>query len=259
MKTIQDLLDIMVTLRDPDQGCPWDRQQTMQSIIPYTLEEIYELVDAVERNNPEDIVDELGDLLFHIVFYSRMATEAGAFDFADVVNGVCEKLVRRHPHVFAGQQVETAGEVKRNWRKMKREERAGDYLGAIARALPALQRAEKLQQRAAQAGFDWNDPEPALAKVEEECDELKQVMSGSQDPARLQAELGDILFATVNLARHLKINPETALREADNRFEQRFRFIQARLEEAGEDLDSASLERMDELWEEAKRSEAAAV
>ena len=258
MKTIQDLLNIMAALRDPEQGCPWDRQQTPASIVPYTLEEIYELVDAVERNQPAEIMDELGDLLFHIVFYARMAAEAGSFDFADVVNGVCEKLTRRHPHVFAGQQAATADEVRRNWKQMKREERGGDCLGVIVRALPALQRAEKLQQRAAEVGFDWNDPTPALAKVEEELDELKQVMSGSQDRARLQAELGDVLFATVNLARHLRVNPETALREADNRFERRFRFIQARLEEAGEDLASASLERMDELWEEAKRSESAA-
>ena len=253
MKPIQELVDIMAALRDPETGCPWDRQQTMETIIPYTLEEVYELVDAIERNSMEDTMDELGDLLFHIIFYSRMAAESGAFHFSDVASGVCEKLTRRHPHVFAGQQVDTVEEVKRNWERMKREENSGDYLGNIAGAFPALQRAEKLQARAAQAGFDWDDPAPALAKVEEEVNELEQAMAESQPRARLQSELGDVLFAAVNLARHLNISPETALREANNRFEQRFRFIQTKLEEAGEDLESASLERMDELWEEAKQ------
>lgn len=253
MKPIQELIGIVAALRDPETGCPWDRQQTMETIIPYTLEEIYELVDAIERDSMEDIMDELGDLLFHIIFYSHMAAEAGSFEFTDVVSGVCEKLVRRHPHVFAGQRVDTVEDVKRNWAKMKREENAGDYLGNIARALPALQRAEKLQKRAARAGFDWDDPAPVLAKLEEEVNELKQDMAASEERSRLQSELGDVLFAAVNLARHLQVNPETALREANNKFEQRFRFIQTRLEEAGEDLESASLERMDELWEEAKR------
>lgn len=252
MKPIQELIGIVAALRDPETGCPWDMQQTMETIIPYTLEEIYELVDAIERNSMEDIMDELGDLLFHIILYSQMAAEAGSFEFTDVVSGVCEKLVRRHPHVFAGQRVDTVEEVKRNWGKMKREENAGDYLGNIARALPALQRAEKLQKRAARAGFDWDDPAPVLAKVEEEINELKQDMADSEERSRLQSELGDVLFAAVNLARHLQVNPETALREANNKFEQRFRFIQTRLEEEGEDLESASLERMDELWEEAK-------
>lgn len=255
MKELQELIGIMAALRDPETGCPWDRQQTMETIIPYTLEEIYELVDAIERNSMEDIRDELGDLLFHIIFYSHMAAEAGSFEFTDVVSGVCEKLVRRHPHVFAGQRVDTVEEVKRNWEKMKREESSGDYLGNIARALPALQRAEKLQKRAARAGFDWDDPAPVLAKVEEEINELKQGMSDSEERSRLQSELGDVLFATVNLARHLQVNPETALRGANERFEQRFRFIQARLEEEGEDLETAPMERMDELWEEAKSGE----
>ena len=224
----------------------------MESIIPYTLEEIYELVDAIEQNKTEEIREELGDLLFHIIFYSQMASEAGSFDFAGVVSAVCEKLERRHPHVFAGQQLDTVEEVKSNWRKMKREERGGDYLGSVARALPAMLRAEKLQKRAAQAGFDWDDRAPVLAKVEEEIGELKQAMVRPEERARLQGELGDVLFAVINLARHLEINPETALREANNKFEQRFRFIQTRLEESGEDLETASLERMDELWEMAK-------
>ena len=253
MKAIQELISIMAALRDPETGCPWDRQQTMETIIPYTLEEVYELVDAIERNSMEATRDELGDLLFHVIFYARMAEESGSSDFTDVASGVCEKLVRRHPHVFAGQQVDTVEEVKRNWEKMKREENRGDYLGNIARALPALQRAEKLQKRAAQAGFDWQDPAPVLAKLEEEINELKQELAASRERVRLQAELGDVLFAAINLARHLQVSPETALREANNRFEQRFRYIQTTLEEAGEDLESVSPERMDELWEEAKK------
>lgn len=251
MKPVQELIDIMAALRDPDTGCPWDREQTMESIIPYTLEEVYELVDAIERNSMEDVRDELGDLLFQVIFYSHMAAESCSFDFTDVVSGVCEKLKRRHPHVFAGRRADTVEAVKRNWDRIKREE-SGGYLGDIARALPAMRRAEKLQKRAARAGFDWDRPAPVMAKVEEEIRELGQEMSGAQERSRLQSELGDVLFAVVNLARHLELSPETALREANKRFEQRFRFIQTKLEEAGEDLETASLERMEELWEEAK-------
>ena len=253
MKSIQELVDIMSALRDPETGCPWDRQQTMESIIPYTLEEIYELVDALERNNMEDVRDELGDLLFHVIFYSQMASESGSFGFADVIAGVCDKLKRRHPHVFSGQQVDTIEDVKSNWEKIKREERAGDYLDNIAKALPAMLRAEKLQKRAAQVGFDWDKPAPVLAKVEEEVSELKQAMDQPQHHARLQDEVGDLFFAAINLARHLDINPETALRKANNKFEQRFRFIQTTLEEEGHDLETASMEKMEELWDQAKR------
>ena len=252
MNPLQELINIMSALRDPDTGCPWDREQTMESIIPYTLEEVYELVDAIERRSMDDVRDELGDLLFHVIFYARLAAETGAFDFAGVAAAVCEKLKRRHPHVFAGQRVDTAEEVKRNWEQIKREENGGDYLGTIAQALPATLRAEKLQKRAARVGFDWHEPGPVLAKLEEEIDELKQAMTDAQGPDRLQAELGDVLFAAVNLARHLEISPETALRAANTRFEQRFRYIQSSLEAAGEDLDHASLERMEALWEEAK-------
>jgi len=262
LQAMQELINIMAALRDPDTGCPWDREQTLQSIIPYTLEEVYELVDAIEQGSMEEVRDELGDLLFHIVFYAHLAAETGAFDLADVAGGVCKKLKRRHPHVFAGQQVASAEEVKRNWEQLKQEENrarqsgnhSANYLGNIARALPATRRAEKLQKRAATVGFDWAEPGPVLAKLEEEIGELKQAMVEAQETARLQAELGDVLFATINLARHLKLSPETALRAANTRFEQRFYYIQATLEAAGEDLDSASLARMGELWQEAKKA-----
>lgn len=255
MNPLRELINIMAALRDPDTGCPWDRKQTMESIIPCTLEEVYELVDAIERHSMDDIRDELGDLLFHVVFYAHLAAETGAFDFASVAAGVCEKLKRRHPHVFAGQRVDTVEEVNRNWEQIKREENGGDYLGTIARTLPATLRAEKLQKRAARGGFDWHEPGPALAKLEEEVNELKQAMTEAQGADRLQAELGDVLFAAVNLARHLDVSPETALRAANTRFEQRFRYIQSSLDAVGEDLEHASRERMETLWEEAKRLE----
>ena len=260
LQAMQELINIMAALRDPDTGCPWDREQTLQSIVPHTLEEVYELVDAIEHGSMEDLRDELGDLLFHVVFYAHLAAEAGAFDFAEVAAGVCAKLRRRHPHVFAGQQVASSAEVQRNWEQLKREEngarQSGMYLDNIARALPAALRAEKLQKRAATVGFDWAESGPVLARLEEEIGELKQAMVEAQGSARLQAELGDVLFATVNLARHLELSSETALRAANTRFEQRFHYIQATLEAAGEDLDSASLERMEELWEAAKQAEA---
>ena len=258
MSAIQELVNIMKALRDPDSGCPWDRQQTMSSIVPHSLEEVYELVDAIERSSQEDIKDELGDLLFHIVFYSQMASEAGSFDFEDVVSSVCEKLKRRHPHVFAGQRIDTTEELRNNWEQIKQEERRtknrqGDgYLDNIAVALPAMLRSVKLQEHAALVGFDWNDPAPVMAKIEEEVDEVKQAMAEPQHRSRLQDELGDLLFATINLARHMGISPEMALRGTNNRFVQRFRYIQKALEAEGQDLATASADKMEELWEQAK-------
>ena len=262
MKSMQELLDIMKALRDPDTGCPWDKEQTMTSIIPHSLEEVYELVDAIERNSAEEIKDELGDLLFHIVFYSQMASEAGYFDFEDVVAAVCEKLKRRHPHVFADRQINTSEELRSAWEEIKRAERMTknrqdhSHLDNIGEALPAMLRAVKLQKRAAMVGFDWDEPAPVMGKIEEEVNEIKQAMDESHHRhyhSRLQGELGDLFFAVINLARHLDINPEVALRETNRKFQRRFRFIEEALKSQGRDMTSATLDEMEELWEQAKK------
>ncbi len=251
----------MSALRDPNTGCPWDRQQTMKSIVPHSLEEIYELIDAVERDAMDEVRDELGDLLFHVAFYSQLAAEAGCFDFEDVAAGVCEKLQRRHPHVFAGRRLSTQEELSASWEKIKQEERRkkngdadDDYLDHIATALPAVLRALKLQKHAARAGLDWRDAAPVAAKVEEELGELKQAMAAPRAQARVREELGDLLFAVVNLARHLGVDAETALREANRKFEQRFRFVRGALAAAGRDPVAASAAEMEELWEQAKQA-----
>ena len=255
---LQRLLDIMVTLRDPERGCPWDREQTMASLVPHTLEEAYEVADAVAHGDEAAIRDELGDLLFQVVFYSRIAEEAGAFDFAAVAAAIADKLVRRHPHVFGEARIETSAAQARAWedhKQREREARAGGRpagtLDDVPLALPALTRAVKLQRRAARAGFDWREPEQVMAKVEEELGELRDELPGA-DRQRLEHELGDLLLATTNLARHLGINPETALRGANRRFEQRFRYMETRLAARGRDMAGCSPDELEALWEEAK-------
>lgn len=252
---IERLLEIMARLRDPGRGCPWDLQQDFRSIAPHTLEEAYEVADAIERDDLDKLRDELGDLLFQVAFHAQLASERNLFQFDDVVEAICGKLTRRHPHVFGDAVVADAGEQTAAWERMKREERTarGD-VGALAdvpMALPAMTRARKLGARAAQAGFDWPDAAGPRAKVDEELAELDAVRD-ARDPAAREAELGDLLFSVVNLARHLEVDPETALRGANRRFTRRFRHVELELERLGQPLCGATPELLDRLWIEAK-------
>jgi ATP diphosphatase len=252
---IERLLAIMDRLRDPERGCPWDLKQDFGSIAPHTLEEAYEVADAIERGDLPSLRDELGDLLFQVAFHARLASEQAAFTFDDVVEAICDKLTRRHPHVFGDAVVTDAGEQTRVWERMKREERAArGEVGALADvpvALPALTRAQKLGARAAAAGFDWPDAAGPRAKIDEELAELDRAM-GSSDPGPREAELGDLLFSVVNLARHLDINPEMALRRANDRFARRYRHVELELARLGEAAGSASPRLLDRLWAAAK-------
>lgn len=259
MTPIEQLLSIMARLRDPNNGCPWDIQQNFHSIAPYTIEEAYEVADAIERNELGELPGELGDLLLQVVFHSQMAKEQGLFEFNDVVASINEKMIRRHPHVFAEKAFSSEAEVHANWEseKLKERQRKGveesSILDSVTLGLPALQRAAKLQKKAAKVGFDWPEPEPIFHKIQEEIDEVKEELAAPQinQPA-LEAEVGDLLFAVVNLARHHKIDPEQALRGANQKFCRRFAYIEKVLAEQGVELDQATLEQMDALWEQAK-------
>ncbi len=254
---IDRLLEIMVRLRDPVAGCPWDLQQDFRSIAPHTLEEAYEVADAIERGDLQALRDELGDLLFQVAFHAQLASERGAFAFDDVVDAICDKLTRRHPHVFAGVPVAGAAEQSRVWETLKAEERKalGQGNGALAgipMALPALSRARKLGRRAADAGFDWPDANGPRAKIDEELAELDRVIDEGSNAGRLEAELGDLLFSVVNLARHLDIDPEAALRRANVRFERRYAHLEQALAARGIDPGTAGHEVLDQLWVAAK-------
>lgn len=258
MEQIKRLLNVMARLRDPESGCPWDRAQNFASLVPYTLEEAYEVADSVAREDPEELKGELGDLLFQVVFYARIAEESGLFAFEDVVAVMTEKLVRRHPHVFGDTSYADIAEQSAAWERIKAEERGGGAVGVlegVPQALPALMRAIKLQRRAARVGFDWSDIEQVFDKVLEEIDEIYEAIEIHATTERVAAEVGDLLFACVNLARHLNVDPETALRGASSRFEKRFRHIENRLAKADRTPQEASLEEMDELWEQAKIGE----
>ncbi|HKY00192.1 MAG TPA: nucleoside triphosphate pyrophosphohydrolase [Steroidobacteraceae bacterium] len=252
---IERLLAIMSRLRDPERGCPWDLQQDFRSIAPHTLEEAYEVADAIERDDLGKLRDELGDLLFQVAFHARLAQEQGAFAFDDVVDAISDKLTRRHPHVFGDATVAGAVEQTAAWERMKREERAarGDAgaLADIPAALPALTRARKLGARASQAGFDWPSAAGPRAKVSEELAELDASLA-SGDAAAREAELGDLLFSIVNLARHLDLDPESALRRANERFARRYRHVERELERLGQPATDASPELLDRLWVAAK-------
>lgn len=252
---IERLLEIMARLRDPAHGCPWDLEQDFGSIAPHTIEEAYEVVDAVERADLPALRDELGDLLFQVAFHARLAGEKGAFAFDDVVDAICDKLVRRHPHVFGNSVVADATEQTRAWERMKQEERAArGQAGALAGVpigLPALTRARKLGARAADAGFDWPDAAGPRAKVDEELAELDRA-AAMGEPAALEAELGDLLFSVVNLARHLQVDPEGALRRANERFVRRYQHVELELTRLGQSAAGASTELLDRLWTAAK-------
>mgnify|MGYP001070471873 FL=1 len=257
MAAIDRLLQIMSTLRDPQRGCPWDLQQSFATIAPYTIEEAYEVADAIERNDLQALRDELGDLLFQVVFHAQMAKECGAFQFDDVVTAICDKMERRHPHVFGDARIDSAEAQTVAWEAQKRRERAAkgaSVLADVPVALPALTRANKLGKRAAQVGFEWPDVNGAVAKLEEEIRELKDEIASSADRRALADELGDVLFCMVNVCRYLDIDPEAALRSANAKFERRFGYVEQRLREQGRTPEEASLEEMDRLWDEGKAS-----
>ena len=261
-RDIVRLLDIMAELRHPETGCSWDLAQNLASLVPYTIEEAYEVADAVQRGDREDLRDELGDLLLQVVFQARIAEEEGSFDFGGVVEAITSKLIRRHPHIFGERRDLTPAEVKTIWSKIKAEEKAArrvraehggragpGLLAAVDAGIPALPRAVKLQAKASEVGFDWNDPRAVIAKIREECEEIEAVLD---DHDALAGEIGDLLFAVTNLARHARVDPETALRTANRKFERRFGFIETALAERGVALKDADLASMESLWNAAK-------
>lgn len=270
MYQLDDLLHLMARLRDPRHGCPWDLRQDYASIVPYTLEEAYEVADAIAKRDFPQLRDELGDLLFQVVYYSQLGREDGHFDFAQVVDGITRKLVRRHPHVFPDGDLHgpldlprlDEATIKRRWEEIKAEERAEkaavpeqlSLLDDVPAALPALSRAAKLQKRAANVGFDWADATPVVAKIQEELDEVREAMANGQ-AAQVAEEVGDLLFVMVNLARHLQVDAEDALRQANAKFERRFRYIEEALKAQGRTPQEASLEEMDAFWDAAKVEE----
>jgi len=255
MSTIDKLLEVMARLRDPQHGCPWDQKQTFATIAPYTIEEAYEVADAVARADLDELKGELGDLLFQVVFHSQMATESNSFDFDDVVAGITDKMVRRHPHIFGTAEQRAAGPQEGSWEAIKAQERSdqGDdsALAGVATALPALKRAQKLGKRASSVDFDWPDRVGVRAKIREELDELEQAV-GTRNQADIEEEFGDLLFAVVNLARHLDVDPENALTVANHKFERRFRDMERAVIASGDVLQGQSLESLDKAWRAAK-------
>jgi ATP diphosphatase len=263
-RDIGRLLDIMAALRTPKTGCPWDLAQDFSTIAPYTLEEAYEVADAIARGELADLRDELGDLLLQVVFHARMAQEQGAFDFGDVVQSITEKLIRRHPHVFGDERRHTPQAVEGLWERIKAQEKAArnggnageNALSGVPVALPALTRALKLQAKASKVGFDWNDPRAVLHKIREEADEIEAELDRDEfDAAASAAEVGDLLFAAVNLARHLRADPEAVLRQTNRKFERRFAAIERALAARGKTPAQSTLAEMDALWDEAKAAE----
>ena len=257
--TIEKLVEIMAALRNPDGGCPWDLEQTFATIAPYTIEEAYEVADAIERGSVDELCDELGDLLLQVVYHARMAEEAGAFDFADVVDGICDKMIRRHPHVFGQETMADSREQTESWEALKRQERAAKpgadrVLGGLPVGLPGLTRAVKLTRRASRVGFDWPGLAGVRAKVGEELGELDDAIADEDGEARA-VEMGDVLLAIANLCRHLELDPESCLRKANLRFERRFARVEDGVRQSGGDWEDFELDELDRFWVAAKREE----
>jgi ATP diphosphatase len=264
LSNIEKLTGIMALLRDPEHGCPWDREQSFETIVPHTLEEAYEVAETIETGQISELCGELGDLLFQVVFYARLAEEQNLFDFSQVVDGIVDKLIRRHPHVFGDEKIANASAQTRAWESHKARERAdmgGDAgtLAGVANALPALTRAVKLQKRAAQVGFDWPSVAPVFDKVLEELDEVKQEIvlekTVEDNHKRIEEEIGDLLFACTNLARHSRVNPETALRRSNRKFEKRFSQMETIAAEKSLVLEDLDIERWELLWDQVKTKE----
>jgi len=258
------LLDIMARLRDPDNGCPWDLEQTFATIAPHTIEEAYEVVEAIEENDMAELKSELGDLMFQVVFYAQMASENGDFDFHDVVGAISDKMITRHPHVFGDKSIKTADAQTIAWEETKAAEREAkakksegplSALDGVAKTLPALTRAEKLQKRAARVGFDWPDLPPVIDKIHEEIEEFQVELSNGSEKDRLEDEFGDILFAVVNLGRKAGLDPEVALKRTNKKFTTRFQGVEEGLRLKGKSIDQSDLEEMDQLWNEMKGKE----
>jgi MazG family protein len=263
-KETDRLIDVMARLRDPQSGCPWDIEQTFATIVPYTIEEAFEVADAIEQSDMAALKEELGDLLLQVAYHARMAEEEGAFDFEDVARTIADKMIRRHPHVFGDDTVANAAAQTANWEAQKAAERAAKartegqetgVLDGVPRALPALMRAEKLTKRAARVGFDWPESAQIFDKINEEIGEIREVIAEGGDHGRLEDEIGDLLFCAANLARHFKIDPETALRGANAKFERRFRSMEAAFRGRGQAIADASLDEMEQCWQAAKSEE----
>lgn len=263
--SLDDLLAIMARLRDPQNGCPWDVKQNFATIAPYTIEEAYEVADAIDRRDWRDLCDELGDLLLQVVFHAQMAKEAGLFDFNDVAHAISDKMLRRHPHVFGDESYENLDAQKQGWEDIKQAERAAkgeqhddSALAGVSRGLPEWKRALKLQERAAKVGFDWPDEQPVLDKLLEEVDEVRAEFAHGRDPQRLQDEIGDVLFVVVNLARHAGVDFSQALRHANAKFERRFRRMEQLARDDGQPLPQCDLTEQEALWQRVKRVDEAA-
>ena len=255
--TMEDLIEIMSILRGKD-GCPWDKAQDHETLRPYVIEEAYEVIDAIDRGESGDLVEELGDLLLQVIFHSRIAEERGDFDFSDVIDGICKKMIRRHPHIFGEKHVKDQAEVLKNWEKIKQEEKEittlADSMEGLPKTLPALMEAFKVQEKAARVGFDWDDVKYPMAKVIDELEELKEVYKG-ENRDKIKEELGDLIFSCVNVARFLGVEPELCLREATQKFIRRFGSVEAETTKFGKTLQDMTLIEMDKLWNEAKKME----
>ncbi len=262
MDNLLRLLNIMQMLRDPEDGCPWDIQQTFDSIVPYTIEEVYEVADAIDQQDFEQLKDELGDLLLQVVYFTQMAREKNLFDFEDVARAICNKLVRRHPHMFGKHEIQ--GDLKqanKTWERVKQQERnekngsnSNSLLNDIPVAMPQLLRAKKIQKRVSNVGFDWKETNEVIGKVEEELNELKEVINTSNNQMALEEELGDLLFSVVNLSRHISVNAEEALRKGNKKFINRFQYLEQQIQSEGGDIENYNQEELERLWQKAKQA-----